>query len=336
VVALPFLRVPVVASLISADISHCRADEYSLAEYIGIVDSDSYFSAPVLPSALFEQPSGKPRVIGYNGCCTGWSLGVQVALGLEPVAEFMVGIGFPFIVKRVHFKHLRVHVTSVTGSKNFDDAWYKICSASEEQNQYSQFDIIGTYLWHFHHDDYDWHIKPATYRHHNFPDVLTNDSQVLLRDVPHIGIMQHGYALGWLYDFLCLASDNLAGGCSMDITDEIRQGTIENYLNDGTVATSADWQTRGLDYEPLFKQEVRRSLAANDVAIGMLMVSCAEQHPWGYEEGTRLVEEYLRDVRSLSSQSNPPWAWQRARTGDTKSPGRITLLRTRSCVSCDV
>lgn len=47
--------------------SNFYSDMYTNAEYIGIVDGDSYFVTHVMPEDLII--NGKPRINGYNGCC---------------------------------------------------------------------------------------------------------------------------------------------------------------------------------------------------------------------------------------------------------------------------
>lgn len=51
--------------------SNFYSDMYTNAEYIGLVDSDSYLITHVTPEDLII--NGKPRINGYNGCCKSFS-----------------------------------------------------------------------------------------------------------------------------------------------------------------------------------------------------------------------------------------------------------------------
>ncbi len=54
--------------------SNFYSDVYTDKEFIGIVDTDSFFVTPVTPKDIFIE--GKPRIIGYNGY-TSWSESLQ-------------------------------------------------------------------------------------------------------------------------------------------------------------------------------------------------------------------------------------------------------------------
>lgn len=126
--------------------SNFYSDLYSSRDYIGIVDTDSYFATPVAPEDLFVD--GKPRLFGYNGCCTGWSDSLEEAIGGGySIGEFMVVIGFPVMVKREHFSLMRDHITRRMGASSFEQAFNKICT--KYNHRYSQFDLIAHYLWYF-------------------------------------------------------------------------------------------------------------------------------------------------------------------------------------------
>jgi hypothetical protein len=54
-------------------------DNYTKNDYIGMVDSDTFFITEITPEDLFI--NGKPRILGYNGCCTPWIESVNDIIG---------------------------------------------------------------------------------------------------------------------------------------------------------------------------------------------------------------------------------------------------------------
>ena len=222
-------------------------DLYTEAEYVGIVDSDSFFTTSVVPEDLFED--GLPRLIGYNGEGTGWCASAPMAVGASCVGEFMVVIGFPFMVKREHFKEMRDHITKTTQSASFEEAFFKICN--QHTGHYSQFDIMGTYLWHFKRDEYSWHLRNGIASQHPVlsGSLLTNDPQALVKDIPKVGVMKHGGASFDIFpviiDYICVGSDWTAGDCTNFYRDDINQAVKHNTLVDWNVRTTC-WDQRGL------------------------------------------------------------------------------------------
>lgn len=59
------------------------------------------------------------------------------------------------IVRTVHLKALRLHVEREHG-RPFDAVFKEYCTAS---TQCSGVDVMLTYLFHFHRDEYDWHFQ---------------------------------------------------------------------------------------------------------------------------------------------------------------------------------
>jgi len=104
--------------------SNFYSDIYSNHEYIAIVDTDLIAVAQITPEDFFI--NGKPRMIGYNACCTGWLKSIKEAIGIEPFGEFMTGISLPMIIKRDHFASMRHHITQRMKANNFEEAFYKI------------------------------------------------------------------------------------------------------------------------------------------------------------------------------------------------------------------
>jgi len=89
------------------------------------VDADSIFVAQVTPEDLFL--NGKPRIIGFNGCCTGWTDSVVDVYNIEPISQFMNGIAFPVIIKRNHYKLIREYLTKKLNATTFEEAFKFIC-----------------------------------------------------------------------------------------------------------------------------------------------------------------------------------------------------------------
>jgi hypothetical protein len=200
--------------------SNFYGERYSDAEFIGILDTDAFFAVTVYPEDLFE--NGKPRVIGYNGRGTGWEKAAVSAVGGDPLGEFMIALGFPFIVRREHFAPFRAHISRMAfGNETaFDAAFHRICSTYKT---YSQFDMLAFYLWRYHRDEYAWHIRDNDEAHHPaLNSRMSSDPEVLAVKSPKIGVMKHqghrGFEsmFGLLYTFVCVDSKFDHQGCVAD------------------------------------------------------------------------------------------------------------------------
>ena len=184
------------------------AQKSSVPEFLGFLDSDSFFNAAVHPSDLFdwdnERQSWKPRVLGYNGCCIPWSSMATVhAIGKRPAGMFMVVIGFPIIIKTEHLPYIRQRmVERLVGTKDnnnddeaFDQAFRNVC---DYPGGYSQFDIMMNILWDsLYRDEYSWTLRDqANSNHGAFIQTLNDDAEVLAKDdfraqIPRMGLMHH-------------------------------------------------------------------------------------------------------------------------------------------------
>jgi len=132
-------------------------------EYVGFVDSDTFFTTAVLPEELFDWDSAqrkwKPRVFGYNSCCVDWMKTTKkiIAPG-QTAGNFMTVYGFPIILKVDHLKAIRRTMTSKGdfASPSWDETFRKICGTGS----YSQFDIMMNVLWNSElHDEYSWYLR---------------------------------------------------------------------------------------------------------------------------------------------------------------------------------
>ena len=201
-------------------------------------DSDSCFQHLVVPEDLFVD--GKPRIIGYNGCCTGFLESVYSTLGVKPVAEFMIASGFPIMIKRSHFKEIRDHITAYTRSRTFEEAFYKICS--RWAMKYSQFDLIGNYLWHFKRDQYSWHINDAVVaKHPKLYSIISKDPDILAANVPMVGVMKHSGDLklfSYYGKYICTAINWKSEECARLYTKTDDDRTKMNTLVDWSLERS--------------------------------------------------------------------------------------------------
>lgn len=124
----------------------------------------------------------------------------------------MIMLGFPIIIKREHFRLMREHIKSRMKAKTFEQAFHKICT--KYLNKYSQFDLIGHYLWFHHRDEYSWHLTDwRETGHPAFTKIMTDHKEVLEMNKPIQGVMKHAfhqtfsdYIFKLTGDYLCFVS----------------------------------------------------------------------------------------------------------------------------------
>ncbi|CAN0257895.1 unnamed protein product, partial [Scytosiphon promiscuus] len=135
--------------------SNFYADLYTDAEFLAIVDTDSAFQAPAVPSDLFE--NGKPIVVGFNQR-SAWNSNIttQAVGGGEDVSSFMHVYSFPVVLRASDLPSMRAGIAENLGTETFDDAFHMICSPGA--GSYSQFNIILNYMWYNMRDSYAWHL----------------------------------------------------------------------------------------------------------------------------------------------------------------------------------
>lgn len=140
------------------------ADQWSRAEYVGFVDTDCFFVTYVDRGDIFE--GNKPVVNGrsgnyrspQNGIGRDWweqvPKGTYKLLGmLEPMRCMSY---FPVVIKTAHIKEMREYIEKLHG-KPFDEVFRGLYG-----NAYSQFNIMCTYLFYKHHEEYAWFIHDVT------------------------------------------------------------------------------------------------------------------------------------------------------------------------------
>merc|ERR1719161_3205451 len=92
------------------------ADEFSNAEYIGILDSDTLFTTKVTDHAIFE--GLRPRIIAEVGRPKqAWHRGVPLvtAAWLRRPEDISCMSYFPIVCQREHFSKLRMHLEALHG-----------------------------------------------------------------------------------------------------------------------------------------------------------------------------------------------------------------------------
>ena len=233
--------------------SNFFSDIYTQSQFIGIVDSDAFFATPITPENLFVD--GKPRIYGYNGCCTNWHESLNETIGGYAIGEFMISTGFPVMIKREHFAACREHIKSRMNVTTFEEAFKKICT--KYPLKYSQFDLLVHYLWHFKRNEYSWHINsgPGVLKEGQFKRLMTNRSEVLEKDKPIFAVMKHAnygdhvkYSsklFELIYDYVCVGSGMEAGDCVKYEKKSIKEAVVRNLFVDLTLET-AFWKERGM------------------------------------------------------------------------------------------
>ena len=134
------------------------ADNYTTKEYIGFIDSDSWFNTLVNEDMFFE--GDKPRVHGlYGPSLDGWSADAKRStyefLKLKQVFRAMNY--FPVVIKTKHLIELRKYIENVHGEP-FDKVFSKIVL---DIPNIAQYHIMMNYVWYYHRDEYVWHMEES-------------------------------------------------------------------------------------------------------------------------------------------------------------------------------
>ncbi len=139
------------------------ADNFTDAEYVGFVDTDTFFVSPVDREDLFED--GKPVVIGFFGKENSWWRNVPKStnwtLGQNEVMRCMSY--FPVIIKVQHLRALREFIFKTHGMHMND---YFLSLIRTFKSVYSQFSIMCNFLWYHYRDEYAWYVQelhPGTF-----------------------------------------------------------------------------------------------------------------------------------------------------------------------------
>ncbi len=120
-------------------------------KYVGFIDTDTMFITSVTPELLFN--GTRPIAIGHYGkpLIRLWWKKTLFALGLKEVFTFMDY--FPVVLKVQHIIELRNYISTKYNS-TFLDIFHNISIG-----RFSQFNIMGNYVWYFHREEYQFHAQ---------------------------------------------------------------------------------------------------------------------------------------------------------------------------------
>ncbi len=130
--------------------------DLDLVEYIGFVDADSLLITPHIAANSWNVTTGQPVILvrldtelRYT-----WYLEARKntfrALQLPEAGRCMSY--FPFYIHRRHLHMMRSYMERVHGGL----AFVKVFQLFSEGDIFSQFNIMCTYLWYFHREEYEW------------------------------------------------------------------------------------------------------------------------------------------------------------------------------------
>jgi hypothetical protein len=174
------------------------ADNYTDAEYIGFGDTDCQFITYVDREDIFED--GKPVINGRIGKTGGWwwnkvPRSTQWLMGgvEEPMRCMSY---FPVVVKTSHMKLMREYFFKAHNTTIDDPNIFRKYMAAE----FSQFNGMCAYLWHFHREEYTWYThdtEPQAHRDRSRPihrplvgqiKSLSNFTDDMFRPKPRVAI----------------------------------------------------------------------------------------------------------------------------------------------------
>ena len=158
-------------------------DNFTDSQFIGIVDTDTLFVTPVMPTDLFID--GNPIMRGIIGRASlalywDWMKSVPEVLGLGYVANFMAY--FPVIVRRQDFVKIRDFIIKHKKLKYFDQVFDNV------KWKYSEFTLIGNYLWYFEHENYHWVLERSVADRNTTRSNDTRVCQYLQRRLPPVSL----------------------------------------------------------------------------------------------------------------------------------------------------
>lgn len=134
------------------------ADNYTSAEYVGFVDTDSVFITFVDRGDVFEM-GDRPVINGRIGINKRppWSEAPATTLAFTGLLEPMRCMSyFPVVIKTAHLRGMR-DLIAHQHNQSFDTVFRNLSS----RFFYSQFNIMCTYLFHYHRSEYRWYAHDA-------------------------------------------------------------------------------------------------------------------------------------------------------------------------------
>ncbi|XXQ39515.1 Glycosyltransferase 2-like domain-containing protein [Plasmodiophora brassicae] len=136
------------------------ADNFTDAEYIGLVDTDTVVTSRILYEDIFAE-GDRPRVRVVYGppLCSPWIETPQGTLFATGFKEKFKGMSqFPVVVKRAHLHSFREHIRLHLNMTTFDDAVELLVSKKTSLLWFAQFNLIVNVLYELFYDDYVWHV----------------------------------------------------------------------------------------------------------------------------------------------------------------------------------
>ena len=125
----------------------------SAPEIIGVVDLDSQMVTLPTLGDIFPKP-GKLRIFGLVYPYPYYLTTAQILLKAPAVVDYM--ITFPFFMHAGSFGRMREHVAKLHGL-SFEEALVKAVVASPNGSYYSQFCMLGAYVYHQEKWSYSFH-----------------------------------------------------------------------------------------------------------------------------------------------------------------------------------
>ena len=126
-------------------------------EYVGYVDTDTFFDTLVTPQLLFDtEDNNKPIIVAKIGetfidC---WLEASFLFLRKKEVLQCMST--FPVMIKTEHMRQMRKEVSKLHGGKPFDEIFR---DSAKSASCICQFSFMCNYLWYYHRDEYSWRMQ---------------------------------------------------------------------------------------------------------------------------------------------------------------------------------
>lgn len=136
------------------------ADNYTNAEYVGFVDTDTMFVTYVHSSDIFE--NGKPIINGKTGDPNQaiereepvWKEIMYTTYEIVGVKEPMKCMSYwPVVIKTKHIKAFREFL-----ERKFKLPFYEVMRLHISKKWFGQFDMFCAYLYYHHQDEYTWYV----------------------------------------------------------------------------------------------------------------------------------------------------------------------------------
>lgn len=128
-------------------ITKLKADEYSSADVIWHIDSDTIFKRTVTPQEFIKDGKVIMFYEPYSRLDCRWQAITEAAVGFSVENEFMRRP--PHVYPRWLYGEVRAHLDKVHGN------WEKFI-ASRQNNEFSEYNVMGAVAWQFFRDRFEW------------------------------------------------------------------------------------------------------------------------------------------------------------------------------------